>query len=81
MLDPDTQQVNTQMADAHDLRSIFWQTLPVSLRRGDTEEYLQELNVRVLLGRGASGQAIKVKLCLATSPAVPQPASQACGSE
>jgi hypothetical protein len=44
-----------------DLRSLFWRTTPVTLRRGDRDASVAELNVRVLAGYGPGSDALKVR--------------------
>ena len=44
-----------------DLRSLFWRTTPVTLRRGDRDATVTELNVRVLAGYAPGTDALKVR--------------------
>jgi hypothetical protein len=45
-----------------ELRTLFWRTAPVLVRRGaDKEEVPQELNVRLLAGSSRGSQAVKVR--------------------
>lgn len=50
--------------DAHfDSRTLFWQTVPLFMRRGDRDEALQELNVRVISSSLRGSRAVKVSTC------------------
>lgn len=45
---------------AVDLHTLFWQTIPICVRRADKDEAPQELNVRVLTGCNRGDGTIQV---------------------
>jgi hypothetical protein len=49
------------MEDRVDLRTVFWRSLPVFVRRGDRDETAQELNLRLIAGCNHGTHAVKVR--------------------
>jgi hypothetical protein len=49
------------MQDPVDLRTLFWKSVPITIKRSERDESFVELNVRLLAGYSSGSEALKVR--------------------